>query len=693
MVSRIRRLLAISLLSAISLGTSYAQLPTVATGARNAAATAQGLELVQQIGGSVNAIAANAGTLYLGVGPRVRIVDVSVPSRLTIKGETPPLAGVVTDLTIVGTIAYVALGWAGMVVLDVADPSRPAVIYSTARATRRIVAGSRYLYTGPGIHVYDLLNPRSPVYAGRHDGPELAFPLADRASGDIITPPRPYRMAIADGVLLVASNDVLHALDLANPARPKHLGAYAGGTYNIVASRSLALVGDFGQELQHVVDVSTPNAPRQVADIPGIDGAATAIIGTLAYTAVHEVDDGPGVILTDLADSTNPRRIGSFVTIELPTQIAVEGSVAYMIAGDLSVLDLSDPTHPREMGRLAVGSRAVKTIGIDGSRLFTESESAGTDGYPVGEVVMLDVTDLERPRVVASADLNRALQSQGAVRAREELGGFSPATGGMLRALMPRGRDTYVTVSLRQPRRQTMLLNFDNDRGLNSRRSIAIAGAGVTGIASSATYAYVTAADQLIVLDLSTSDTDPVTSRTYVGHNQSGLALGDQRLYTVDDLTLHVIDISDPLSPTVLGTYPTDGVPDDIAFADGNIFLAVYDGRLLRLDVLREVEPGQIERVGTVNVGTRSGLASTRNSLASHARGSLTADARYVYMAVEGQQIGVHVFDVSDPRSPRRVGLLRTPSGAPLAVAGNGSHVYVADGDGGIAVLRLSAPR
>ncbi len=51
--------------------------------------------------------------------------------------------------------------------------------------------------------------------------------------------------------------------------------------------------------------------------------------------------------------------------------------------------------------------------------------------------------------------------------------------------------------------------------------------------------------------------------------------------------------------------------------------------------------------------------------------------------------MGLRVVNVSDPAAPREVGSYATPgSASDLAVAGD--YVYLAEGDGGLLILRLA---
>jgi hypothetical protein len=83
----------------------------------------QNVELVGQIGGVVATVAGQGSYAYVGVGPRLIILDVSDPAYPSIAGQTGMLPGVVRGVALAAadpagrTYAYVAAGEAGLVIL------------------------------------------------------------------------------------------------------------------------------------------------------------------------------------------------------------------------------------------------------------------------------------------------------------------------------------------------------------------------------------------------------------------------------------------------------------------------------------------------------------------------------------------------------------------------------------------------
>ena len=68
------------------------------------------VDLVGQIGGNCHTVAAQGDYVYIGVGPRLLILDVSDPAHPQQVSQTAVLPGMVRDVTVAGGTAYVADG-------------------------------------------------------------------------------------------------------------------------------------------------------------------------------------------------------------------------------------------------------------------------------------------------------------------------------------------------------------------------------------------------------------------------------------------------------------------------------------------------------------------------------------------------------------------------------------------------------
>ncbi len=72
------------------------------------------LQLDAQVGGEPTALAVVGSWLYLAIGTRVEVLDISRPSRPSLAGASRPLPNVVTSLVVSDGYAYLADGWGGL---------------------------------------------------------------------------------------------------------------------------------------------------------------------------------------------------------------------------------------------------------------------------------------------------------------------------------------------------------------------------------------------------------------------------------------------------------------------------------------------------------------------------------------------------------------------------------------------------
>ena len=71
-------------------------------------AAGRNVELVGQIGGATSAVAVEGRYAYVGVGPRLVILDMADPARPTAVGQSAVLPGVIRGVAVAGSYAYVA---------------------------------------------------------------------------------------------------------------------------------------------------------------------------------------------------------------------------------------------------------------------------------------------------------------------------------------------------------------------------------------------------------------------------------------------------------------------------------------------------------------------------------------------------------------------------------------------------------
>ncbi|MEN9676404.1 MAG: hypothetical protein RIS76_2300 [Verrucomicrobiota bacterium] len=229
----------------------------------------------------------------------------------------------VLGLDLIGTTAYLAAGEAGLVIVDVANPSASRVL-------------------------------------GRFNSPGLASDVRVVGSTAFV--------ADGDSGLLV--------LDVADPSsiRRLSLANTPGSALALEVANSVVYLADKESGLQ-VIDVTDLTAPRRLSVVDTPDWAVgVALQGAVAYVA----DDTGGLVVVDIQNPASPVVLGGLNTSGLARDIAVRGDRVFLASGNagLQVLDVSVPASPRLLGEIAIGGGAT-TVEVWENWVFVGTQGNG----------------------------------------------------------------------------------------------------------------------------------------------------------------------------------------------------------------------------------------------------------------------------------------------------------------------------
>ena len=88
-----------------------------------------GAQLVGQLGGATYTVALKSKYAYIGVGPRLVMLDVNTPSSPVVVGQIAVFPGVVNQVVVSGDYAYIAAGEeGGLRIMDISNPTSPMEI-------------------------------------------------------------------------------------------------------------------------------------------------------------------------------------------------------------------------------------------------------------------------------------------------------------------------------------------------------------------------------------------------------------------------------------------------------------------------------------------------------------------------------------------------------------------------------------
>lgn len=597
-----------------------------------------------------------AGTHVLQATGRNELLvwDVSDPAhaRLVARHET---AGAVYDVDIAEGRAYVAQGDAGLLILDMQDPTRPLWLGSTGRLGRLVKLVARgdgvWVASDDGVvsHV-DVFNaaqpsfsakqrlPSSRVHALAVEGQEVWAATKEgvlRIAFDAEPPPSSnadldvgrgvnyggQRRADVAGDLVYVADwfSGLHIYDVADDTRPRLLASLRtpGSAKGVVVRGDYAFVADDDHGLQ-VVDVRDPRAPRIVANIatPGL-AYTPKLVGDLLYLASHR----GGFQIIDVSAPTRPKLVADVVTPGMAWSLAVADGTLYVAddAAGLLIYDVRDPAAPRALGSYTGGGRLEEVLVRKGVAYLAYFDQG---------LKVLDVSAPVQIRVLAEL-----------------------ATPGNARGLDLHGDRLYVAdwlagvhaVNVADPARPRLERSYDTP-------------GAAWGVRARADGAYVLDWwGGFAMLHLPVEGAPRLVRYAESGEPRDDAVQGDYLYVAQGAGGLQIFDIKNPLNPTWINGVELPGAAERITLVAGAAYVALAQGGLAVIDV-RDPFAARL-----------SGVVKTDRPITFlHAAGTR------LYASTDGT---ASIYDLAKPLEPRSLG---TAAGRPGEVWSTGTRVYAA---------------
>ncbi len=187
-----------------------------------------------------------------------------------------------------------------------------------------------------------------------------------------------------------------------------------------------------------------------------------------------------------------------------------------------------------------------------------------------------------------------------------------------------------------------------------------------------------------------------------------------KHVYLVGEAGLQVVDVSNPATPRVAGSYRPKDTLDSVAVSGDRAFLVEKDDVLRVLDVSDPAQPRVVgsskaaDNIRGLAVAGRYVFVSMSDTLGIldvsdpakpkvagacknlELAGRVTVVGNYAYVAADFN--GMRIIDVSNPASPREIGSFEGP-GNVTKVAVVDHHAYLADYTGGLHIVEISNPK
>lgn len=538
---------------------------------------------------------------FVGMGPRLSVVDVSDPRHPREVGRTPPLTGLVHNLAADGGILCAATADGGLWTIDVVDPLDPRPLgNSPARSFILDVAladGFAYVAGAEaGLRVLDLSDPTAPTEVavrnlggltervaldrerlyvvdsgsglwvfGRED------PAQPRLAGHLLSEREFTQLAVSgDHVFVTEGWEEIVAIDVAEPAVPSVVGRFAMESWIYESGRTLALHGDYLYASCYttieIIDTADPTEMKQAGYVEYFEG----VLASADHRLFVVGDEGMRIL--DIADPVAPALAGSVEGFSGGRWLAaLSDRQAYVDAGSgrIGLLDLVTLEDPL-ITPLAQDSWPWGTIHdvMDGRAVVTVDSS----GRPAS-LALLDITDPLRPKELARFTPRESMFVYMARLSGGHL--FLCGTYGL-------GGSDLLVFDISDPQEPQFLgeLTLEyiaGDMAVRENRayfaltsSIGDADGGSPGT--------------FLVVDISDPSEPRIVSRMLFPRSVRRILLNGARAYLLtgddhvsDSSGLAVMRVYDTLDPSMRGFVPLDGLPLEMAIDDQSILISTAD--------------------------------------------------------------------------------------------------------------------
>jgi len=185
------------------------------------------------------------------------------------------------------------------------------------------------------------------------------------------------------------------------------------------------------------------------------------------------------------------------------------------------------------------------------------------------------------------------------------------------------------------------------------------------------------------ILDVSRPDALSLIGSLKTPGQAKNVAVVGSTALVADHMTgVDIIDVSIVSAPAKRGSFFLEGYARDVMAAGSFAYAIDAPAGLYVFDLSSTDKLDSLEPVGSDQSATAPGSIELVTKP--------TDGAASTAVLVGGGAL--QVYDVSNPKSPRKVTAFRTPSGRPTRAALKASTAYVADGREGLQVVDLSTP-
>jgi hypothetical protein len=601
--------------------------------------------------GSARFVALDSGRAYLAdASGGLRILDLSDPVHPAPLGSLT-FPGNAVAVAVSGPYAYVAASVAGLRIVDVSNPAAPVEVgaYDTPGSAQHVeVWGSTAFVSdfGTGVLLLDVSDPTAPTLAGTLNTPGNAWQT--QLVGDSLFVADEFGFVIED--LSSCCSGPPSAFSLEYPA-PGSLYAPCSATFQWENASGA---------LRYDVYVDTVDPPLNLveADLTASQWQAKGFPPATTFYWRVEAKNECG---------TTPAS-GSFTTAPVP------GAFDLASPSD-GAADLGTSLPLRWNASPGAASYSLYLGTSDPPVLYAEG-LAGTDtvvsGLSTGATYYWNVVAVS-PCGETTATGGRRSFSTGCM---SQAGRWPEQDQGPLRSLALNGSYAYFTNGL-----YLTVLDVSTPSSPIFVREILLPAFTDEGEpVVSGGYLYLPLNSTLLKVFSLADPAHPVEVASLSGFSgfRGGMEIHEGKLYAADQgAGLRIVDVSNPVSPTLLGTYAMSNIRDVAVHAVGpNLYAYIggFENPLLVLDVTDSGAPVLLNSLPMDSPQLVEGVTRV-------------GDALYV---ADGEW-GLRTFSLADPVNPVQTSFLPPGALSEWMVVDSGVG-YMADSTAGVKIFDLSDP-
>lgn len=477
-----------------------------------------------------------------------------------------------------------------------------------------------------GLIIFDTTTPEAPIYL------------------NFLNPPsHPSEIAVAGDYAYIADPSVgLIVVDISDPTNPIEVGCCnveeCALDVQVLGGYAYVIVDKGPVE---VIDISDPSNPQIIGNISSWNYCFLKIIGNYAYVGEHE-----GLQIYDMTNSTNPQLLGVVENISVISDISVVGNTVYVLSynSGMYVIDQSTITAPVVIGSVSIDGN-LKGLEIKNNHVYIVKDNSEQN------LVTVDITNPTNPQLVNNSDLPREAYD---ICIKDNCAYIADTAAGLM----------VVNIAIPTAPEEIYSYNIPGN---------------TDDIALKGDYIYVANGYGNLRI-YNKEDVNSVQEvGIYTSPNESGVnfvKVVDNYAYLVSsiDESFSIVDITNPLQPTELGTYVLEGMVNDLGITGNHA--VVYDNPY----------------ISSIDISNPAQIQLTSRCDAPQYITAIAVDGNYVYIVIwEGTISKMLVYNIVDPSAIQLVGTYNfAGNGKDITVCGG--YAYIADCRNGLLVVDVSNP-